>query len=209
MRIYRHNFLPLSQSISFSVSFVRARARALSSSFSTHTHRDQGPKMFDMSHSYMCHDSCATWLVQCVIRLIRMCDATCLHVWRDSFICVTWLTKRSWKAGVKMPLYVCHDSFVCVTWIIHMCHVTCWNVWHDSFICVTWLIRMCDMTHSYVWRDSFICVTWLIHMCDMTHSYVWRDSFIYMWHDSCHTNIMSHAWTSHVTHKKESWHRSE
>ena len=64
--------------------------------------------------------------------LIRMCDMTLSYVWRDSFVCVTWL--------------------------IRMCDVTHSYVCHDSFVCVTWLIRMCDMTHSYVCHDSFVCV---------------------------------------------------
>jgi len=52
--------------------------------------------------------------------------------------------------------YVWRDSFICVTWLIHMCDVTHWYVWHYSSICVTWLIHMRDMTHWYVWRGSFV-----------------------------------------------------
>jgi len=106
------------------------------------------------------------------------------------------------------------DSFICETWLIHMCDMTHSYVWHDSFICETWLIHMCDMTHSYVWHDSFICVTWLIHMWDMTHSCVWHDSFIcetwliHMWHDSfMYGTIHSHVtWLIHMwdmTHSYE------
>ena len=108
-------------------------------------------------------------------RLIRMCEMTRSHVWRDSstFICVS-------------------DSFVCVKCLIHMrdvtppnlsqrldrmCKMTNSYVGHDSFIYETRLIHMCDMTHSYEWHDSLICVTWLIDMCDLTHSHVWLDLF--------------------------------
>ena len=109
-------------------------------------------------------------------------------------------------------IHVWHDSFICVTWLIHVCDMTHSYVWHDSFICVTWLIHICDVTHSYAWHDSFtcdmthshvrydsficatslihvccdsfICLTWPIHMwhnsfkCDMTHSYAWHDSLL-------------------------------
>ena len=133
-----------------------------------------------------------------------MCDVTHSSVWRDSFICVTWLIHM---CDVTHS-YVWRDSFLGVTWLIHMCDMTHSYVWHDSFLCVTWLIHMCDVTHQYVRRDSFICATWLIWnlsgagdrnffpdaekkndmcdmthscMCDMTHSYVWCDSFVSSW----------------------------
>jgi len=114
-----------------------------------------------------------------------------VHVWRDSFIYVTWLIYIRDICLIHMcdmtHSCVWHDLFICVTWLIHMCDSTHSYVWHESFKWTTWPIHMCDMTHSYVWlflflyvtrlihvwHDSFICVTWLIHMCDMTHSYVW------------------------------------
>jgi len=75
-------------------------------------------------------------------------------------------------------LHVWHDSFTCVTWLIYMCDMTHLHVWHDSFTCVIWLIYMCDMTHLHVWHDSFTRVPWLIYMCDITHLYAWHDSSI-------------------------------
>jgi len=121
---------------------------------------------------------------------------------------------------------VWRDLFICVTWLIHTCDMTYSSVWHDSgqwiyssgnfihlylwydsFMCLIWLIRICDMTHSHVWHDwglwtymrggslsttnawlaslcvwydSFVRVTWLIHVCDVTHAYVWRDSFVFV-----------------------------
>jgi len=107
--------------------------------------------------------------------------------------------------------YVWRDSFICVTWLIHVCDMTHSYVWHDSFIYVTWLIHMCDMTHSYMSHDSFICVTWLNPMCDMlhpygdmTHSYVWHASSIYnmthsyVWHASSSCN-MTHSYVWHAS----------
>jgi len=102
--------------------------------------------MCDMTHWYVRHDS-LRWLIYMFGRRYRR--SHCLHVW--------------------------HDSFICVTWLIHMCDMTHWCVWHYWFIWVPWVIYRCAMTHSYVCHDSFICVPWLIHMCDMgamSHLYV-------------------------------------
>ena len=92
------------------------------------------------------------------------------YVWRDSFICVTWLIQMCDVTHSD----VWRDSFRCVTWLIQMCDVTHSDVWHDAFQHASW----CDMTHSYVWHDSFACESWLIHLRDMVHSKVWRDSFL-------------------------------
>jgi len=132
--------------------------------------------------------------------------------------------------------YVWRDSFVCVTWLIHMCDVTHLYEWHGSFTRVIWLIRVYDKadwnlqkllicmrvtTDSYVWHDSVTCVhclvliyaTWLIYLCDVTHSYrsrnssmcvTWIGIFIYVLHVcmSCvtymnwliHTGVYIHIW---------------
>jgi len=46
-------------------------------------------------------------------------------------------------------VYMWRDSFICVTWLIHMCDVTHWCCW-THIICVTWLIHMYKVTHSYI-----------------------------------------------------------
>jgi len=93
-----------------------------------------------------------------------------------------------------------------------MCDITHWFVWHDSFVCVTWLIYMCDMTHLYVWHDSHVnesCHT------GRAHAGQWRtrsdDEQCHMLTESCHTNtwVMSHTWTSQVTHTNEACHIHE
>ena len=66
--------------------------------------------------------------------------------------------------GDVTHLHVWHDSFICVTWLIYICVMPHSHVWRDSFICVTGLIHMCDRTLSHVWQDSFICVTRLFHV---------------------------------------------
>ena len=118
-------------------------------------------------------------------------------MWRDSFICVTWLTHLR---DMTHP-YVCHDTLIRVTWHAHnMYDMTqssqgrarsqpvSWpmrcdihSMWQLSFTCLTRPIHMRAVTYSYVWRDSWVHVTWLMHVCDMTditQSYVWHFSFV-------------------------------
>jgi len=77
--------------------------------------------------------------------------------------------------------YVWRDSFICVTWLIRRCDVTHSYVWRDSFLCVTWLICVSGTTRPHAWQDSFTCVThlafvtWLINMRDITHPHLWRN----------------------------------
>jgi len=119
--------------------------------------------------------------------LVHTWDVTYSCVWRDSFMCVTWLITGRLAWCIRQ-----HHSNDAL-----MCDVTFSWVWHDSFTCETWLFHMCamtrhmgDMTHSHVWHDSVqsvpcvifsgnithmfhlthSCVTWLVHVCDMTHS---------------------------------------
>jgi len=147
----------------------------------------------DSAHSYVWHDPLCTrsharsWFGAAVLMVqpwrgrlvykgcaIRTATSNEPPLWKDSFICVPWLS-HMWDMTHS---FVWHDSIVCVTWLIHMCDMTHSYVWHDfiqmcdmtSFICVTLLIHMCDMTHSNVWHDPFLCVTWLIHTCDRIHS---------------------------------------
>jgi len=72
-----------------------------------------------------------------------------IHVWHDSFLCVTWLPYAHtcpWATAV----HVWHDSFLRATWFIPMCYI--------------WPIPMCDIIYSYMWH--------------MTHSSTWHDAFI-------------------------------
>ena len=114
--------------------------------------------LFDMTHSYVGHDSfiCVTWLnhhtsgvaiTTCVTCLIHMCDMTHSYVW--------------------------HDSFICVTWLIHLCDMTHSDVWRDSFKCVTWPIHTCDMTYLHVRGDEFIIYSYYIQIFT-----AWSDAFI-------------------------------
>jgi len=131
--------------------------------------------------------------------LIHMCDASHLYVWRDSFMCVTWLVR--W----------CDD--VCdVTHVTHMSrwrgNVTCSCVWRDSLVFatlgVTWLIHIThmkgwrgDVTCSCVWRDSPVCE--IFHKdnhsfqqmtCRVT-THTWRIVFVKWIRMQCHySNVM-------------------
>jgi len=117
-----------------------------------------------ISHIFMNH---VTYMIQSwhtyewVMSHIWMSHANlvCLHMWHDSFACVTY-------SFIRVTCLI-----LLVTWLIHMSHDSSLHV----IICVTWLIHMCNMTHSYMWHDSFICVTRLIHTCDVTHSYIRHD----------------------------------
>ena len=75
-----------------------------------------------------------------------MCDMNHSYLWRDVFMCATWLIPMS----------------NCVEWLIHIYHVTHPYVSRDSFTCVTQFMHNGDKTHSYVWHNSCISVTWLI-----------------------------------------------
>ena len=60
-------------------------------------------------------DMCVTWLVNmCDMTHFHTCDMTRLHVWHDSFRCVTWLA----RIRDMTQSYVWHVSFTRVTWII-------------------------------------------------------------------------------------------
>jgi len=197
-----------------------------------------------MTHPYVWHE--LWWL-------IHMCDMN-YHVWDDAFV------RETTHPDVTSLIHVWLESFICVTWIImfEMTHLyvrRLIRMWHDSFICdmthscVTWLIHvwhdsfMFDMTHSYVtwvihmwlelsclrwricmrddwsrcdvndtWHDDS-CVTWLSHMwhdssiCDMTHR-VWDDSFLC---DMMHPFVtwLIHSWKDSficdMTHSYVKW----
>jgi len=107
------------------------------------------------------------------------------------YICVTCAYKTS-QMCVHMRdvprLHVWHDSFTCVTCLSHKCDMTHSYVWHDLFLRVTWLIHTCDMTHPFAWtrrnksRASFICSTNLIRTSITTHVSEWVTM-----NESCHT----------------------
>jgi len=123
--------------------------------------------MWDMTHSYVRHDSfiCATWL-------IHMCDMTHSYVRHDSFICATWLIYMSDTTHSYTCIYI--FVFVCAPQasdrgrarrecrlsnvirrllIIHMC---------DSFICVTWLIPTRNVSRLYKYLYIYMyCVLML------------------------------------------------
>jgi len=156
--------------------------------------------MPDMTDSYVWHDSFRPkpWLCRGGCEAVKVCDTTCLYVWRDWFICVTrFFQCDTTSLNVSVTVCLTHGTYLYVSHIqttrpVYMCDVTYSYVSHDSFIRVMWRIHMCDVTHSYVWRDSFgqilrlshACVwdcqgpwvVWLNHMCNMAHSYVKHDS---------------------------------
>jgi len=87
-------------------------------------------------------DAVVTYLIQVTyfLYMLNSCDPFFVYVWRDSFICVTWLIHMC----VVTHSYVWHNSFTCV--------------WHDLGLWVTWLIHEWGKTHSqapaYAWEPN-------------------------------------------------------
>jgi len=120
------------------------------------TSRMHDMTLFVMSAASKSLCVCVTWLLYvCDMTLLQMCDVTsriCVKTpscgWHDLFTSVTWLIHRC----DMTPLHVWHDTFTCVTlvtWlihtcltrIIHMCGMTLSYVW---------------MHLSYRWHDCGI-----------------------------------------------------
>ena len=112
------------------------------------------------TQAYLWHDFFVRvpWLIPmwhdafiCVIRIIRICDATYLDVSLDSCICV-----------------ICLTHVVCEARPIQICRTTHSNVRHLIYVWgAIWLIYARDMTHLraiYVQHDSFMCGTWRIYV---------------------------------------------
>jgi len=72
-----------------------------------------------------------------------------VHMWRDSFVCMTW------------HIGMCDVTHSYMTWLIHM--------WHVSFIC--------DTTCVYVYICVYMCVYMCIYMCIYVRIYVWHGVF--------------------------------
>jgi len=94
-------------------------------------------------------------------------------LWRDSFICVTWLIQTPCVCAMTHS-YVCHDSFICVPWLIHVCDMTP----SDS---------LCVCHDTFISNDVYIHI--LIYTCDITSLTPTASPSI---------RVMSHVWTNHV-----------
>jgi len=157
-----------------------------------------------MVPSWLTHDSlisyiyCRRW--DSWLDIQHMCDMTHSCVWRDSFICVTWL--------------------------IHVCDVTHLYVWHDSFICVTWLISldiqrvMCksrSMSHVHVTNSTttiYVCkskIPWGNQMTRWSHtddsliSYIYcrhwvRNMYMTHWSDRFLIGFLIYTWLVDLLH---------
>jgi len=67
--------------------------------------------------------------------------------------------------GDMTHCYVWRDSFVCVTWLIVTCDVTRLCVWHDSLLRVTWLVCVCDMSPSgWLWWSRPLIMDLIYHV---------------------------------------------
>ena len=163
------------------------------------------------AHTSVC-GTCATrsWLV-------RVCDVThsdsfvrpCRHfavlsarlcVWRNWFICVTWLIQKFdvtySYVRVDISLYCTH---------IYVCDMTPACVWHDSLIeglkkkyrpcryLAVLSLRLC------VWCDSCICLSRLFHKRAVTRLNMGHDSFKWWkWLIHMHVTTCLHAWRESI-----------
>jgi len=159
--------------------------------------------MWDMSHSYVWHDSPIRSDYECTHDLMSH-----WWVWRDSFSFWTWLNymrdlTHSYVGIMSAHMISC-GICVCVTWLILIWDMTHLYVWPDTLIrsdyeCtrISCRICVCDMTHFDVGHDLLMCdmshpyvgitsaheVSCRMCVCDMTHSDAGHDSLICVtWH---------------------------
>ena len=94
-------------------------------------------KMCDMTHSYLSHDLCVTWLIRnalvCDIWLIRKCVTWLIHVSHDLFITHLYVTYDSFVIFSMTRSYVARDSVICVTYVSLWASLVTHYVWPDSF----------------------------------------------------------------------------
>jgi len=190
--------------------------------------------MRDVTHSCVTHDSfiCVTWLIDtrsigwpttsisgmsCVTWLIHMytmtrsyvrhdLSMTYSHMWRDSFICETWLTATSswdsvWFSRVSSRICLTYDRL----------HSKCYSPEIHQIQKLKFLGTNSNQTQTqFESVPSLICVTLCIHMFDITHPYACSDSFTYvpfpnlrwnfrMTHSLCNDKFITHT-TFRMTH---------
>ena len=86
---------------------------------------------------------------ECVI-----CDMTHVHMWHDSFMCVTKAQLIS-----RSTSWVARNGVSYVTWLTIMCIATHSCVWCDSFMCVH-VAQQISRSTSLVARNGASYVTW-------------------------------------------------
>ena len=132
---------------------------------------------------YICVYICMCVYVFIHMRVIYICTHTRTHAQAIGMEVTSQTPAVWWVYGITHS-YVWRDSFICVTWLIHMYDVTHWNMWHNLFV---WYERrspsqtptMCWVIDSFIFTmcGSFIRATWLIDMCDITHSFDTKDGY--------------------------------
>jgi len=139
--------------------------------------------MCNVTHSYVWRDAfiCVTWL-------LHVCDMTHSYVWRDSFIRVPfseWHHTHEWVIPHIWMSHITHTNESYYTYErVSRSHHSHSYTWHNSSMTVTRLIDDCDMTHSYARYALNVCVTWRIHVCSYD-----RETHSYMWHNRPHLHV--------------------
>jgi len=158
----------------------------------------------------------------CVCVRVRVCDATQSYVWRDAFICVTWLVMCT---GSKKTVFVnfkdmskkmhrtmehvmsyFNAEWVCVSSHIWMCHV------YASRRTYEYVMSMCLVAHVNVSCQAYDCVqrkkctcmnmvypisTPIDYASRRTYEYVTAMCLIARMNVSC-LCVSSHIWMCHV-----------
>jgi len=157
-----------------------------------------------------------------------MCGMTHLHVWHDSFTCVTWLTPQRyrrtqppmtpkcrhsnnpflWRAAAPPEWVMSHIWMHHVTHINESCNTDEWSChtydWVMSHMWLRHVTHMNESCHTHEWVMSHIWMSHVPRMDASCHTYECITSHIWLrsWHtDEC---VMSHIWISHATCKDES-----
>jgi len=128
--------------------------------------------MWDLTHIYVWRDSyiCVTWL-------IHMWDVTHTYVGRDSYIFEMCL--YPWESAAQSHIFIC-DIFLCIYNCFFFPH-RCINVHYISHIYMSLYITYLYVRHvtdAFACHDTILRETWLFHMWDMPYLYVGRDSYI-------------------------------
>ena len=141
-----------------------------------------------------------------VVSDIRLSHVSHVNESRDTYEWVMWHMRMSHVSHIRMSR-VWHTNESCLT------------IWTGHVTRVTWLMRTCVITHMIAPIRLQLClefsarVTWLVRdthfqICALRQT---ESCHTHEWMMRCDTYewVISHVWTSHVTHMNESCHTYE
>jgi len=110
-------------------------------------------------------------VLQCAADIFNVYNMPDSNVWRDMFMCLTWL------------IQVWRDLFIGVTWLDHTCAVPHSYVCWETFVCAPWLMYTRAVTHSYVYPDYTI-------NCQIYRALFNENVYITLQHTATHCNTL-------------------